>query len=205
MNEYFFAPIYDLLLHPFIHQLRKRVAQLAKHYQAKTVIDMCCGTGHQLKYLNAANIDATGVDLNDMMLQQATKNPDKTQCKKGDASQTEYPDHHFDLAMTTLSLHEMPVSMAKEVIREMIRISKPDGHLMLIDYEFTDHSSGFMKTAMKAIEYFVGGDHYRNFRKYLAAGQIDYLTRDLNLDVIEIHHFFGKTVALRILKKSESI
>lgn len=201
MNEYYFAPVYDVLLHPFIHKLRKRVAQLAKHYQAKSVIDMCCGTGHQIKYLNSANIDATGVDLNDMMLQQASKSSEKTQCKKGDASQTEYPDSRFDMAMTTLSLHEMPADTARSVIKEMIRITKPSGFLMLIDYDFTDRSSKLMKTALKAIEYFVGGDHYRNFRKYLASGQMEFLTGDLNLEITETHYFFGKTVALRIFKK----
>lgn len=202
MNEYYFAPVYDFLLQPFIHKLRKTVVDLAIKYRSKKVIDMCCGTGHQLKYLRNAGIETTGVDINDLMIRQAGRNNSKDSCKKGDARSTTFPDHHFDMAITSLSLHEMPDQNAREIIQEMIRVVKPNGQLIIIDYDFTDHSSNLMKAGMKMIEYIVGGEHYRNFRKYIKLGQMPYLVQDFNLKTTEVCYFFGNTVALRIYTKT---
>ncbi|MGM0648488.1 MAG: class I SAM-dependent methyltransferase, partial [Bacteroidota bacterium] len=64
MNTYYFAPLYDVLLQPFIHKMRLKTATIANSLKVNTAIDLCCGTGHQLKYLRKAGIDAEGVDLN---------------------------------------------------------------------------------------------------------------------------------------------
>lgn len=57
-----------------------------------------------------------------------------------------------------------------------------------------------MKLAMKTIEYLVGGEHYRNFREYLAYGQMENLTQDFPFRLLEIRYFFGKTDAMRIFE-----
>ncbi|MCF8331198.1 MAG: class I SAM-dependent methyltransferase [Bacteroidales bacterium] len=202
MNEYYFAPVYDFLLQPFIHQLRRSVVAMVLKHKSEKVIDMCCGTGHQLKYLENAGIKSVGVDLNDLMIRQAGRNNSKDLCNKGDARSTNYPDNHFDMALTSLSLHEMPYQNAREIIQEMIRVVKPDGQLMIIDYDFTEHSSNLMKSGMKMIEYFVGGKHYRNFRKYIKLGQMQSLVQDFNLNPTETRYFYGNTIALRIYSKT---
>lgn len=203
MNEYYFAPVYDFLLQPFIHHMRQKIVSTAQKYQAQSVVDMCCGTGHQLRYLQRSGIKASGLDLNPMMLQQAHKK-NAASCKEGDARHTDFPNHHFDLSMTTLSLHEMPIANAREIIAEMIRVTRPGGQLMLIDYDFSNKSSVIMKTALKAIEFFVGGAHYRNFRKYLAGGQMDNLTAGFNLKLRETRYFFGRTAAMRVYKNPDT-
>lgn len=199
MNEYYFAPVYDFLLHPFVNHLRQKVVQTAQKYQAESILDMCCGTGHQLKYFSKAGISAEGVDLNKLMIKQASG----TNCRYGDARATAYPDEHFDMAMTTLALHEMPVNNARAIIHEMIRITRKEGRLMLIDYDFGPHSSSFMKTALKAVEYFVGGDHYRNFRHYISSGQMNMLSNGMPLQLEETHYFFRRTVSMKIYKKTD--
>jgi ubiquinone/menaquinone biosynthesis C-methylase UbiE len=203
MNEYYFAPVYDFLLQPFIHHMRKQVVHTAQKYRAEKVIDMCCGTGHQLRYLQRAGINASGVDLNPMMLQQAQKK-NASSCQEADARNTSFPARHFHLSMTTLSLHEMPINNAREVVAEMIRLTRPGGQIMLIDYDFGPRSSPLMKQALKAVEFFVGGEHYRNFRRYLASGQMENLTAGFSLKLLETHHFFLRTAAMRIYETPDT-
>jgi demethylmenaquinone methyltransferase/2-methoxy-6-polyprenyl-1,4-benzoquinol methylase len=65
------AKYYDAVLSPFIRTIRRRVLQLIKKYRYRSILDVCCGTGDQLKLLKQHGFEAEGIDLSDAMLEVA--------------------------------------------------------------------------------------------------------------------------------------
>lgn len=64
------------------------VEQLLKKYQARTILDLACGTGSQVFWLTRAGFEVTGVDINSKMLkiakQKAAQEKLKLRFLKGD-------------------------------------------------------------------------------------------------------------------------
>jgi ubiquinone/menaquinone biosynthesis C-methylase UbiE len=106
-------------------------------------IDLACGPGHYTlclaKYLGYQRV--LGVDLSSGMVQKATENameqglqPRVTFCQ-GDATRlVDIPSAEFNLASFTDAAHHMPdLNSVTLVLREMERITKPGGMIMVMD------------------------------------------------------------------------
>jgi ubiquinone/menaquinone biosynthesis C-methylase UbiE len=183
-NHYspFLARIYDKVLHIPIRNIRRSVAEAIKNADAVKVIDLCCGTGNQINYLREAGIgQAVGVDVSENMLHQAWRNGLKDVCLKMDASSTTFNDHAFDAAIMSFSLHEMNANIAKKVFKESKRIVKPGGLLLVVDYCFDEHTRISGRFAVRAVEKFVGGDHYHNFKYFMAHDLLNKFAEGLEL------------------------
>jgi demethylmenaquinone methyltransferase/2-methoxy-6-polyprenyl-1,4-benzoquinol methylase len=115
MEEYqYSAKFYDRLLYPFIQSIRIRVIKVVKKYQYKTILDVCCGTGDQLKLLKEHGFDGEGVDISDAMLDIAQNGKVKANCKHQDAAKMHYKDAKFALVMTAFALHEKDHDTARK-------------------------------------------------------------------------------------------
>ncbi len=183
-NHYspFLARIYDKVLHIPVRKIRRSVAEVILNEGAGKVIDLCCGTGNQISYLRQADIsNAIGVDVSENMLKQAWRNGLKDFCLKMDASATTFDDSTFDAAIMSFSLHEMKAETAHKVFDEAKRIVKADGFIIVVDYSFDKHTRIAGRFAVKAVEKFVGGDHYRNFKYFMANDLLNKFAEDLEL------------------------
>ncbi len=172
------ARIYDPTLGPFIRGLRRRVALEARRLGPRRVIDLCCGTGDQLRYFQAKDFDQIiGVDLSPAMLEVSKKYG--VNCQQGDATKTQFPDNSFDLAMVSFALHEKPWDMARAIVEEAMRIVRPGGHLLVVDYYYDNRTRALGRMMTWLIEFLVGGEHFRNYRKFIVNGGLDRLCYDL--------------------------
>jgi ubiquinone/menaquinone biosynthesis C-methylase UbiE len=131
-----YAPIYDLLWLPLFH-LRHVVAnQLALPKNSK-VIDVACGTGSQAIVLAKSGIHVVGIDLAPAMINKAQK-----KIKDGltvyfichDATNIPYPQQFFDASVLSFGLHDMPEEIGIAIVKEMRRITKPNGKIIIVDY-----------------------------------------------------------------------
>ena len=52
----------------------------------------------------------------------------------GDAAALPFEDASFDASCISFALHEMPASVRERVIREMARVTKPAGRVVIVDY-----------------------------------------------------------------------
>lgn len=181
MNEYKIAPVYDFFLSPYISKVRRKVLEISGDYRFETILDVCCGTGNQVKLLRKHGFEATGVDLNEDMLRQSGKGFVTPPCQKQDASAMDIPDNSFDMSTTTLSLHETSPETARAIVGEMVRVTRPGGFLVLVDYEISERTTGFSHRLVNFVESLVGGDHYKNFQKYKAYGGLDTLLNEFRL------------------------
>lgn len=169
-NHYsrFLASIYDKVLHIPVRNIRRSVVVAIKNARATKVIDLCCGTGNQITYLKEAGIkQVIGIDVSENMLHQARRNGLKDVCLKMDATETSFDNNAFDAAIISFSLHEMRAELARKIFDESIRIVKTGGLLLVVDYCFDDQTQPIGRFATRAIERFVGGEHYRNFKYFM--------------------------------------
>ena len=104
------------------------------------------------------------------MLAIAAQGKQQANCQHQDATQMHYESASFDLAMTTFALHEKEHDSAYRIIKEMIRVTSSDGNILIVDYELSEKSSALSRALIYSIEWFAGGDHYRNFKSYIQKG-----------------------------------
>jgi len=200
MSEYdSMSKYYDFALFPALYRMRKTIANYIKKYEAQKVIDLCCGTGNQLKYLKNTGLkQAVGVDIDPSMLAVAHKN--NLNCQLQDATQTTFQDSEFDLAIVTLALHEKNKETAKAIVDEAKRIVKPGGYFMAVDYAFDKKANFFGKKITTRVEKYVGGEHYANFKSFIQYGGLNEL---VDLPLVDEKRFHLGATVLKIYKNNK--
>ncbi len=108
-----------------------------------SAVDLACGPGHYTlclcRYLGVRKI--TGIDLSPRMVEVANKNRDThglrgtADFRVGDVTcLSDLPDSEFGLASFTDAAHHMPnLGVVTNVFREMDRLTRPDGLIMVMD------------------------------------------------------------------------
>ncbi len=202
MSEYgkLFAAIYDPVVYPFLTHIRKHTAQIIKQTNAKKIIDLCCGTGNQLKHLKKNGLtDIIGIDISPFMIEKARKGKITVECELKDATNTEFPSNTFDLAMVSFALHEMPWQNAEKIINEAFRIIKPGGFFLAIDYCITSKPSVLGRIGRNLIERLAGKEHYNNYKYFIKHGGLAELLKQKKL--IKQSLFLFKAVAVNLYQK----
>ena len=200
-DEYKSAKYYDAFLHLFVWRIRKEVLKIVKKNKYTKILDVCCGTGNQLKLLKKHGINGTGVDLSKAMLEIAESGNIKVNCQEQDAENIDFSDKSFNMTTTTFALHEKSNSSAKKILNEMIRLTKNKGHLIIIDFSITKNTFLLARKGISFIESHAGDDHYTNYRSYLKNGGLDSLLSELPLKEVEKHYFAFNGVVLKVMEK----
>ena len=202
MNEYFFiAPVYDFLLFPFLRNIRRQALKIVADLKPDRIIDLCCGTGSQLRLLKKNGFHVVGIDLSKSMLKVAKRGVNAPDCFLGDARATDFESDTFNLAMITFSLHETGWENAHAILDEVQRILKTGGHLVVVDYAFEKGASKMAERFIGWIEFLAGKSHHRNFIHYKQSGGLDALLRNKSLSPVFTVYKGYRSIALKVLKK----
>ena len=158
----FLAPVYDLLTWP-LARVRQQAVNFANPPQGAFVLDVATGTGQQASAFAQQGCQVVGVDLTESMLAVARKhNRDGlVRFEVGDATHLCYAANTFDITCVSFALHDMPPMIREKVLREMVRITKRDGTLMIIDYGLP-HNKVFRAVLYRLISLYESG-YYRQF------------------------------------------
>jgi SAM-dependent methyltransferase len=92
-------------------------------------IDVGCGEGRFCRMLKTAGVRATGIDPMQRFLELARQRDPSGDYRFGRAEQLEFPDASFDLAVSYITLVDIPDFRA--AIREMARVLRPGGSLLM--------------------------------------------------------------------------
>ena len=202
MSEYrFVAPVYDLLLSPFLADIRRHIRDIVKSVNPEKVLDVCCGTGDQLRLLKAEGFDAVGIDLSEAMLGVSQKGENAPSCFNQDATKMDFADASFDFAILTLALHGTAWSNAQKMLSEIHRVLKKDGYALIVDYALGEKTGGYARAVIKLIEFIAGGDHYRNFRYYNKMGGLKALIDKNQFSPIKDKYRGSKSIILKLVQK----
>jgi len=52
----------------------------------------------------------------------------------GDAAHMSYEDDYFDVSSVSFALHDLPRSVREDVVKEMARVTKANGIIIIVDY-----------------------------------------------------------------------
>jgi demethylmenaquinone methyltransferase/2-methoxy-6-polyprenyl-1,4-benzoquinol methylase len=204
MKEYeYSANFYDSLLFPFIRPIRNKVIELVKQHHYRSILDVCCGTGDQLKLLKEHGFDGEGIDLSNAMLSVAGKGEHKANCIHQDATQMQYENAKFDLVMTAFSLHEKNHASARKIVEEMVRVTSEGGDILIVDYELSEKTSALSKMLIYFIEWLAGGEHYRNFKSYIKKGGLHELLSGITLTEVRRYYFGQHGIVLLLLRREK--
>ncbi len=77
----------------------------------------------------------------------------------------------------------------------MMRVVRPDGALVFIDYPVPPVSSiwGFLS---RTVEFIAGGDHYEGFKDYIISGGLEHILKVFNLHEEKRDYLKGGLVAI---------
>lgn len=132
------------------HRLRSSFHQELEPYTTtivKDILDIGCSVGISTlelhRYYSAKQnsakqnspINTVGLDLSPYMLAVATQQVTNKAIKwvHGNAEQTNFADHSFDLVTLQFVIHELPHYGTKAIFREVKRILRPGGVIAIVD------------------------------------------------------------------------
>jgi len=199
MNDYqFIAPFYDLLLDPFMRSIRREVLDIVRRLQAKKVLDVACGTGDQLRLLSKNGIDTVGVDMSESMLKVCRKTNPASDCLLQDATAMAFQNHCFDLTMISFALHETEWESAGKILKDIHRVLKPTGHLLVVDYTDLRETPLYVRQTIRTIEFMAGQRHFQNFRRYHHEGGLDTLMDKKRFSPVASTHRASRSIILQL-------
>lgn len=111
------------------------VLQYVPIKQGQSVLDVGCGVGMLTEHMvERYGMVATGVDIDPAQIHEArerTQHIDSVNFYVNDAVDLQFEDNRFDVVMAFKALHHVPEW--RVAFNEMLRVLKPNGHLVLFD------------------------------------------------------------------------
>jgi demethylmenaquinone methyltransferase/2-methoxy-6-polyprenyl-1,4-benzoquinol methylase len=137
------APFYDFGTIP-ISGLRDKAVDFTNPKIGSKILDVATGTGKQAFAFAKRGYDVTAIDLSEAMLKVAIKKNTYKNAKFANADATNLPfkDSSFDVSCVSFALHDMPLTIREKVLKEMVRVIKPEGMIIIVDYALPENRIG---------------------------------------------------------------
>lgn len=117
----------------------RQIVSLSGVRAGDSVLDIGSSSGYLARKLAAATGPAghvTGVDPSAGAIGYARRNaPPGTTFIVGVAEDLDLPDSSFDVVTSTLAIHHVPARKREAAFREMYRVTKPGGRLLVADFD----------------------------------------------------------------------
>jgi len=120
----------DVSREDWIHKDYKEVLKLVAEKAKGVVVDIGCGTGNILRFIKYEQY--IGVEPSGEM-RRVFKEKWGFEPVNGHFLDIPLPDETADTVITTYAFHHMPDEEKEKAIKEMFRVLKPDGRLIIAD------------------------------------------------------------------------
>jgi len=136
-------------------EFHAEAVQLADAHKGQRVLVVACGTGRGMIELAqavgpAGRVDA--LDLSEAMIDQARAKSeklglsDRVHFKQGNARELPYPDETFDVVYNGYMFDLIPLDGFVPILKEMARVLKPGGKLVLLNMSKPDERKTFYES-----------------------------------------------------------
>ena len=137
----YLSDYYDLLTPAEKSRFRQKQIELAGLREGEKVLEVGCGTG-ALSFLSKLRVGDTGevagIDIAPKMVARAEDKAAKASLEiafqVASVDDLPYPDEHFDVVISSLMFHHLPVEVKKSGLGEIRRVLKKDGRFFLTDF-----------------------------------------------------------------------
>ncbi|MEH7371513.1 methyltransferase domain-containing protein [Priestia megaterium] len=166
------APFYDAFFNNgMFYQARKKVFQDVHFSSEQRILFVGVGTGADLAFI-PHEVNVTAIDYSSEMLQKAKdkcKNPSIT-FHQMDAQQLTFDSFSFDVVVASLILSVVPD--AEQALKEMTRVVKPKGTILIFDkFETKKKSAAFAKKTFRPFVKLLGTDIGLSFEHVFEASR----------------------------------
>ena len=195
----FIAKIYDPVLYLALKPIRIAVMNEIIKYKEKTILDLCCGTGNQLKLLSKNGFkNLHCLDISNSMLEIVKKYDCPIKTYNEDATQTSFENESFDIVIISFALHEKDRNTQEKIINEACRLIKKDGFMLVVDYVFDNKTTLFSRMGISIIEKMAGEEHYTNFKNYIQNNGLSSLIKNDRFKLVKNNRklFNGVTISI---------
>ncbi|RLD05365.1 MAG: methyltransferase [Chloroflexota bacterium] len=197
------ANFYDPLLYVFIQPLRKAVLNELLEHKDKAILDLCCGTGNQLKLLAKNGFkDLHCLDLSETMLRVAKKGNYPLKIYHQDATETGFEDAAFDVVILSFAIHEKDRETQERMLEEAYRLLNQNGLILIVDFVFDDKTKNIGRWGIRLIEKMAGGEHYANFKKYIQNNGLASLVKEDKFRLVKDSRMGFNGVTISTYQKS---
>ncbi len=201
VKEWFtkWAPVYDFT-DVFASGIRKKVLEFTNAIEGSKILDVGTGTGKQAFAYAKKGYDVVGIDLSEDMLNVANRKNryGNVQFELADAADMPFKDNHFDVSSVSFALHEMPLTIRQRVLKEIVRVTKTEGIIVIVDYALPENKIG--RYLVYHIVRSVEGKYYPEFVK----SDLKALLRRLGIKIEkEVSIMLGASRILRGLTRWE--
>ncbi|MPN18427.1 Ubiquinone/menaquinone biosynthesis C-methyltransferase UbiE [bioreactor metagenome] len=158
------APFYDIIVAPF-SGVRDRVVSLTNAQKDSRILDVATGTGKQAFAFAEKGYEVIGIDLSEAMLNVARKKNKfkNARFEVADAINLPFEDNSFDISTVSFALHDMPLSIREKVLKEMVRVTRSKGIIVIADYDLPKSKIG--KFLIYHFTSLFEAEYYENFIK----------------------------------------
>ena len=202
------AKSYDSIFGGMNKGLRLLGVRMCRPKSGMSILDVGCGTGLQLEGYKRLGCELHGIDSSPAMLGVARKRlGSEADLRLADASEMPYEDKQFDLIISMLALHEMGPDTRFTVMREMKRVLKDSGRMLLIDYHrgpIRGLEGWTNRLVIFLAEVAAGRRHYRNYRHFMSVKGLQPLIVGQTLAIDRHRTHGGGALALYLLSKEGS-
>ncbi len=105
------------------------------------VLDVGCGAGGTLlTFLRLGFVPEKlyGIDFQEERIARAKERCPSVHFEHGDATKLEFASESFDLVHeATMFIHSVDEELSRKIAGEMVRVTKPGGHILLCDWRYT--------------------------------------------------------------------
>lgn len=199
--------IYDPILERGLKNIRIKTKEVCAPAADSKILEVCCGTGTQAAYYADSDATVVGMDISKHMISKAKlKEKNNLSFIQGDATAIPYEDEHFDCASTGYALHEISEALRLKFLKEMFRVIKPGGSIVVVDFSIPE-KSGFLPFIYKMIyfmfERVAGGSHYRNYLEWMKGGGLEgFLERNGITDIAAKSRMSAGNLSIIKIRKS---
>jgi len=201
-NYGFIAKIYDPIFYFALKPIRIAVMNELLKYKEKIILDLCCGTGNQVKLLSKHGFrNLSCLDISDSMLEIAQRGGSSIKIYKEDATKTNFDNASFDVVMISFAIHEKDRNTQRALMNEAYRIIKEDGFLLVVDYVFDNETTKFGQILVRLIERIAGGEHHRNFKNYIQNKGLSSLIKKDKFKLVKCNRMSSGAVTISIYQR----
>jgi ubiquinone/menaquinone biosynthesis C-methylase UbiE len=200
------ARFYNPAVEPLLRSVKKKIVEECLRLNIFRVLDVGCGTGTLAGMLRKEGIQTVGLDPSPGMIRVSSGIPrDSFALVRGWGEGLPFSWGSFQGVIFSMVFHENPISRRREMLEEALRVLDPRGTLFILDYHKPSTASGRAAAIIEyLVEWVVGGEHFRNYRRFMEEGALADLLRHLPPERLHWEPVFHGSMALARIRKEHS-